>query len=295
MRRSLVVLGLLSPTAALLLLHFHLQTRGRDAAPAAPAVSAAILSGEPLRRVQETCRGRLLLDPMRLDLQPLDRAGFEVVSPGGPRFCQIHGDAAGPLAKIACGPLPEALQGMAQVGAEAGGPFLAGLDGVYGLDGAQAAATAQGRASGDRVYLLEGGAAVKLRDALGGQAPGAVWQKGASRREVDAPSSAFLVAGHLLWIAGEKLVARRLLREEPGFGPEAAVGDAPGFLTGSLRACRHRGGWEVAVPEPREAGALIRLFAVGAGGWSRRGEVPGDGVRGESWSLSCSEDGPQVG
>jgi hypothetical protein len=170
--------------------------------------------------------------------------------------------------------------------------LLAGLDRITTLEGTTVAATAPGRASVDRVHVTSTGAAVKLRDPLGGQPPGAVWSKGSLRFEVDAPSAAFLVAGHLLREADGVLLARPLLDEAPGFGPEVPVGPGAGLAQGRLRACRHGEGWEVVLSEPAEApdrtSVLFRVYSARRGGWSGPREGRGEGVPGESWTLACS-------
>jgi hypothetical protein len=293
MRRWLRVFALLLPTSALLLGLFFLRARRPEAPPAAPP--AALLSGDTLVRLRATCRGRLDLDPLRLDPQPLARASFERMGSSGPMRCQVHGSSGQPLREVSCAPEQGMLQGMTQIGAEGEGVMLAGLDGVFREDGKKVGATPVGRTSADRVFVLGSGAVVKLRDALGGQRSGATWQQGEARQEVDAPSSAFLVAGHLLWEADGALRVRRLLGTAPGFGPEQEVGKAPGFMTGSLRACRREGGWSVALPEPQAAGVVFRVHQVGAGGWGPGVEVRGDGVRGETWALACAGERVQIG
>jgi hypothetical protein len=185
------------------------------------------------------------------------------------------------------------LQGMPLISGSKGETFLlAGLDRIATLDGSTIAATAPGRASVDRVYLTSTGAAVKLRDPLGGQPPGATWSKGSLRFEVDAPSSAFLVAGHLLREVDGVLRARSLLDEAPGFGPEVSVGPGAGLAQGRLRACRHGEGWEVVLSEPAEdpdrTSVLFHVYSAGRGGWSGPREGRGEGVLGENWTLACS-------
>lgn len=292
MRRS-IFLALLAPTAALLLLHFFLQTRRPPQGTALPLAPSALLHGEEAHRVHAACRGRVVLDPYRLDPHPVARVGFEVSSAQETRFCQLAPGPDGALSAFRCAPLGAELQGMSLVGGSKGEAFLlAGLDRIATLDGGILAATAPGRASVDRVHVTSTGATVKLRDPLGGQPPGAVWSKGSLRFEVDAPSSAFLVAGHLLREADGGLLARPLLDEAPGFGPEVSVGPGAGLAQGRLRACRHGEGWEVVLSEPVEApdrtAVLFRAYSARPGGWSGPREGRGEGVSGESWTLACS-------
>jgi hypothetical protein len=293
LRRS-VFLGLLAPVAALLLLHFYLQTRKAPAAaPAAAPAGSALLAGAQAERLRASCRGRAVLDPYRLDPHPVRKVGFEVATEQETRFCQVGGGPRGPLSAVRCAPLGPSLQGTAAISGEPGDEFLlASLGGVFGLDGKQIAATTTGRASVDRVFVTASGAAVKLRDPLGGQSPGAVWRKGALVRELDTSSSSFLVAGHLLREADGSLLAWRILGDEPGFGPELRVGSAAGFLEGRLRACRHESGWEVVVPQQRASDGsgevTFRVYSVTREGWSTPREAAASGVDGEAWSFTCA-------
>lgn len=253
--------------------------------------------------VRARCAGFASFDPYRLDPQPLDRVGFEAGAPRDPRFCELYGSSGD---KAQCRPMPPELMGMHLVASGKPERFVFGsLGGFRSLGGEELAAGTTGRATPERAFLTASGAAVKLSDPAVGDVSSEVrWLKGGQRIDLPVPASAGLVAGHVVWLDGGRLVVRRVLDEAPGFGPEQRVETAAGdALLPRLRACHHAQGWAVVVAEHAIGSGReferddLAVHLVDEGGWSGPQAVPrgeGEGRLGP-WSLSCQPGSALVG